>query len=44
MEGVIALHYVSGIAVDSEVGVHLSTITKWLLVVLHILEDVQLVA
>ena len=43
-EVVIALRYISGVAVDSEVVVHLSTIPQWLLVVVPVLEDVRVVA
>ena len=40
----MALRYISGVAVDSEVLVHLSTVPQWLLVVLPIPEDVEVVA
>ena len=43
-EGVMALRYISVVAVDSEVVVHLSTVPQWLLVVLPVPEDVQVVA
>ena len=38
---VIVLRYISGIAVDSEVLVHLSTVPQWLLVVVLVLVGVQ---
>ena len=41
---VIALRYVSGVAVDSEVVVHISTVPQWLLVDLLIRVDAQVVA
>ena len=40
----MALRGISGIAVDSEVVVYLSTVPQWLLVVLPVPEDVQVVA
>ena len=40
----MVLRYISGIAVDSEVLVHLSTVPQWLLVVLLVLVGVQGVA
>ena len=40
----MALYCVSGVAVDSEVVVHLSTVPQWLLVVLPVPEDAQVVA
>ena len=40
----MALHYISGLAVDSEVVVHLSTVPRWPQVVLSVREDVQVVA
>ena len=43
-EVVMALRYISGVAVDSEVVVHLSTVPQWLLVVIPVPEDVQVVA
>ena len=41
---VMALRYISGVAVGSKVVVHLSTVPHWLLVVLSVPEDVQVVA
>ena len=40
-EVVMALRYISVVAVDSEVVVHLSTVPQWLLVVLPVPVDVQ---
>ena len=40
----MALHYVSGDALDSEVVVHLSTVPQWLLVVLPVPEYVRVMA
>ena len=40
----MALRYISGIAVDSKVVVHLSTVPQWLLVILPVPEEVQVVA
>ena len=40
----MALHCISAVAVDSEVVVHLSTVPQWLLVVLPVPVDVQVVA
>ena len=40
----MALRYISGVAVNSEVVVHLGTIPQWLLVVLPVPEDIQVVA
>ena len=44
VEVVMALRYISGVAVDSEVVEHLHTVPQWLLVALPIPEDVQVVA
>ena len=38
------LRYISGVAVDSTVVVHLSTVTRWLLVGLPLSEEFQVVA
>ena len=43
-EVVMALRYISGVGVDSEVVVHLSTVSHWLLVALSVPEDVQVMA
>ena len=43
-EVVMALRYISGVAVDSEVVLHLSTVPQCLRVVLPVPEDVQVVA
>ena len=40
----MALRFISGLAVDSEVVLHLSTIAQVLRVVLPIREDIQVVA
>ena len=40
----MALRYISVVAVDSEVVAHLSSVPQWLLVVLPVPEDVQVVA
>ena len=40
----MALRCISGVAVDSEVVVHVSTVPQWRLVVLPVPEDVQVVA
>ena len=42
-EVVIALHYISAVGVDSQVLVHLSTVTQWLPVLLPVLEGLQVV-
>ena len=39
----MATRDMSGVAVDSEVVLHLSTVPQWLLVVLPVLEGVQVV-
>ena len=40
----LALRCIFGVAVDSEVVMHLSTVLQWLLVVIPVPEDVQVVA
>ena len=40
----MALRYIFGVAVDSEVVVHLSTVPQWLLVVLPVPKDGQVVS
>ena len=40
----MALHYISGVAVDSKVVVNPSTVPQQLLVILPVLEGVQVVA
>ena len=41
---VMVRHCISGVAVDSELVEHLSTVPRWLLVVLPVPMDVQVVA
>ena len=40
----MALHFISGVAVDHEVVVRLSILPQWLLVILPVPEDVRVVA